>query len=268
MRRSWRAVTVAVAGALLALATLGACGATESPGAVGAQDQGSFVRSVLQDRTFLFDGYAVATSSVRMPVDDTYRLTVRVCGNQASCGATPTATPTEEPTPTTAPTATADGTPSPDPTPTASASPSLAPGEARVLVGGLISGRLTSDMPGTIALLSSQVQPVLTPEDRATWQWDVTPTSAGTYTLQVHLTVLRAETSQPLIADQVIEIPLQVNQTAAKTAEQAWFGVKEVVGVLSAAGVSLVAVIGFAARWFIKRRRARSAREQEPTSIT
>ncbi len=135
-----------------------------------------------------------------------------------------------------------------------------------VRIGGLISTRLTSNMPGTVRPLSSEIQPVVTPEDRATWQWDVTPSSVGVYRLQVHVSVLRAETSQPLIADQVIEIPLTVDRTLAKTAEQAWFGMKEFLTVLSAAGISLVAVVGFIVRRIIKRRRARAA-VKTPTTI-
>jgi hypothetical protein len=63
---------------------------------------------------------------------------------------------------------------------------------------------------------------------------------------------------------------MRVDQTNAKRAEQAWFGIKEVVGVLSAAGISLVAVVGFLARSVVKRRRARAAAvaaQQPPTNI-
>ena len=122
-------------------------------------------------------------------------------------------------------------------------------------------------MPGAINPLGSEIQPVVTPEDRATWQWDLTPSRVGAYRLQVHVSILRAQTSQPLIADQVIEIPLTVDRTLANTAEQAWFGMKEVLTVLGAAGVSLVAVIGFVVRWFVKRRRARAAAAKAPINI-
>jgi hypothetical protein len=134
----------------------------------------------------------------------------------------------------------------------------------------MVRARLTSDMPGTVTPLGTDVQPVLTPEDRATWQWDLTPSQAGRWELQVHVSVLKTETDQPLIADQVITIPMRVDQTNAKRAEQAWFGIKEVVGVLSAAGVSLVAVVGFIVRSVVKRRRARAAAlaaQRPPTNI-
>ena len=249
------------------------------------QDQEQFLKSFLADREFLFDGYATTVTSIRMPVDDTYRLTVRVCGERAGCTAnvTGTATPgtSASASASTSPDASASLTPAPSgtplptpvpsvtPSPTAepSVEPSLLPGETRVRIGGLVSTRLTSNMPGAINPLGSEIQPVVTPEDRATWQWDLTPSRVGAYRLQVHVSILRAQTSQPLIADQVIEIPLTVEQTLANTAEQAWFGMKEVLTVLGAAGVSLVAVIGFVVRWFVKRRRARAAAAKAPINI-
>ena len=263
MRRSWRMVSLAVAAGLVGLVALNACGIPAEPPPT-SQDQEQFIKSFLADRAFLFDGYATTVTSIRMPVDDTYRLTVRVCGEKAGCTAhftgtaspgtsasasapvSPGASPAASPTP--VPSGTSSVTPDP------SAHPTLLPGETRVRIGGLISTRLTSNMPGTVNRLSSEIQPVVTPADLATWQWDVTPSRVGEYRLQVHVSVLRAETSQPLIADQVIEIPLTVDRTVAKTAEQAWFGMKEVLTVLSAAGVSLVAVVGFVVRRFVKRR--------------
>jgi hypothetical protein len=287
MRRSWRAGTLAAALALVGVALVSACASEGGPpSAAGGQDQAAFVRSYLADREFLFDGYAATVSSVRVPVDDTYRLTVRVCGDRAGCVAAQTGSPSAPPsaspaasgspdtsgTPGTTPssgTTASPGTPAtPTETPPASEPPTPpAPGEAVVRVGGLVSTRLTSNMPGSIAPLGSAVQPVLTPDDRAVWQWDLTPSRSGSYLLQVHVSVLRAETNQPLIADQVIEIPLTVEQTAAKTAERAWFGIKEVVGVLSAAGVSLVAVVGFFVRWLVKRRRRARAAEKMPVDV-
>ena len=275
MRRSWRMVALAVAVALLGIVALSAgCASEGSP--PSSEDQEQFIKSFLADRAFLFDGYATTVTSIRMAIDDTYRLTVRVCGERAGCTAhfTGTASPgtsasasawaSASVSPAASLTPVPSGTSSVTPEP--SVEPSLLPGEARVRIGGLISTRLTSNMPGTVRPLSSEIQPVVTPEDRATWQWDVTPTHVGEYLLQVHVSVLRAETSQPLIADQVVEIPLTVDRTLAKTAEQAWFGMKEVLTVLGAAGVSLVAVVGFVGRWFIKRRRARAA-AKTPTNV-
>ncbi len=86
MRRSWWMVTLAVAVALLGLVALNACGLSEDSPPT-SQDQEQFVKSFLADRAFLFDGYATTVTSVRMPVDDTYRLTVRVCGERAGCTA-------------------------------------------------------------------------------------------------------------------------------------------------------------------------------------
>jgi hypothetical protein len=270
MRRSWRTVSLAVAAGLVGLVAVNACGIPAEPPPT-SEDQEQFIKSFLVDRAFLFDGYATTVTSIRMPVDDTYRLTVRVCGEQAGCTAqfTRTASPgtsasasgtSPEKSPTPVPSGTSSVTPDP------SVHPSLLPGEARVRIGGLISTSLTSNMPGTVTRLSSEIQPVVTAEDVATWQWDVTPSRVGAYQLQVHVSVLRAETSQPLIADQVIEIPMTVDRTLAKTAEQAWFGMKEVLAVLSAAGVSLVAVVGFVVRRFVKRRRARAA-AKTPTNV-
>ncbi|HLT09321.1 MAG TPA: hypothetical protein VK028_00765, partial [Micromonosporaceae bacterium] len=158
-------------------------------------------------------------------------------------------------------------TETPEPTETPSEpSASPPPGEAIVVVGGLIRARLTTDMAGTVTPRSSEIQPVLVPEDRAFWQWDIKPTSSGEYTVTVHLTVLEADTDVPLIADQVLAIPLQVNQTPRKVASQAWFGIKEIATVLGALGVSVVAVVGFLVRWFIKRRRVRPGAGGGPAS--
>ncbi len=277
MRRAWRSgAAVAMAIGLLGLVVLAGCAGSESAAPPSSSDQAQYVKRLLEDREYLFDGYAATVSSVRVPVDETYRLPLRVCGEQAGClggpsasvsptQGGPTTTPNTSPSP---PASTSPGT-SQSPEPSASSLPP-APGEAVVQVGGMVRARLTTDMPGTMTPLGTDIQPVLTPEDRATWQWDLTPSQAGSWQLQVHVSVLKAETDQPLIADQVITIPMRVDQTNAKRAEQAWFGIKEVVGVLSAAGVSLVAVVGFIARGFVKRRRARAAAlaaQRPPTNI-
>jgi len=277
MRRAWRAgAAVAMAIGLLGLVVLAGCAGSENAAPPGSSDQAQYVKRVLEDREYLFDGYAATVSSVRVPVDETYRLTVRVCGERSGCvggpsasvsptPGGPTTTPNTSPSP---PSSTSPGT-SESPEPSESSLPP-APGEAVVRVGGMVRARLTTDMPGTMTPLGTDIQPVLTPEDRATWEWDLTPSQAGRWQLQVHVSVLKAETDQPLIADQVITIPMRVDQTNAKRAEQAWFGIKEVVGVLSAAGVSLVAVVGFVVRSAVKRRRARAAAlaaQQPPTNI-
>ena len=279
MRRAWRSgAALALAIGLLGLVVLVGCAGSENAAPPSSSDQAQYVKRLLEDREYLFDGYAATVSSVRVPVDETYRLTVRVCGERSGCvgGPSPSVSPTpprtgEPPLPSTSTSPSASPSPgtAESPGPTESSAPPV-PGEAVVRVGGMVRARLTTDMPGTMTPLGSDIQPVLTPEDRATWQWDLTPSQAGTWQLQVHVSVLKAETDQPLIADQVITIPMAVDQTNAKRAEQAWFGIKEVVGVLGAAGVSLVAVIGFIARSVVKRRRARAAAaaaQQPPTTI-
>jgi hypothetical protein len=70
---------------------------------------------------------------------------------------------------------------------------------------------------------------------------------------------LHAETDEPLIADQIIEIPLNVDQTAANTARRTWSGVKELAAVLGAFGVTVVGVIGAVVGRVRKRRRAKAA---------
>lgn len=277
MRRAWRSgAALALAIGLLGLVVLVGCAGSENAAPPNSSDQAQYVKRLLEDREYLFDGYAATVSSVRVPVDETYRLTVRVCGERSGCvgGPSPSVSPTPG-GPTTSPNTSPSPSSSTSPATSQSPDPSEsslppAPGEAVVRVGGMVRARLTTDMPGTMTPLGSDIQPVLTPEDRATWQWDLTPSQAGTWQLQVHVSVLKAETDQPLIADQVITIPMAVDQTNAKRAEQAWFGIKEVVGVLGAAGVSLVAVIGFIARSVVKRRRARAAAaaaQQPPTTI-
>jgi hypothetical protein len=273
MRRAWRSgAALASAMGLLSLVVLVGCASGgENAAPPGSSDQAQYVKRLLENREYLFNGYAATVTSVRIPVDDTYRLTVRVCGDRSGCVAGPSASVSPTPggpttSPNTSPSPSASTSPDTSPWPGTSESPgpseSSAPpasGEAVLRVGGMVRARLTSDMPGTMTPLGTDIQPVLTPEDRATWEWDLTPSQAGTWELQVHVSVLAADTEQPLIADQVITIPMRVDQTNAKRAERAWFGIKEVVGVLGAAGISLVAVIGFIARSVVKRRRARAA---------
>ena len=218
------------------LALLAGCGSEPMTGSAGI-DQGQFVASALTDREFLFDGYVVAVDDLSMPVDDTYVLNVRICGSRLTCVpasqvpdvlAKPSATPSSA-TPSSNPTST------PTATPTATATPEPpGPGEATVRVGGMIRTRLTSDMSGTITPIGTEVQPVLTPDDRATWEWKITPNKSGEYQLRLHITLLRADTDQPLITDQTIDIPLTVRQTAANTANQVYGGVKEMLTLLSA----------------------------------
>lgn len=71
---------------------------------------------------------------------------------------------------------------------------------------------------------------------------------AARCTLQTHLSILRAGTDEPLLADQTIEVTLTVSQTAAHTVKVAWLGLKEIITVLGAAGVSLVAVVAYLVR--------------------
>lgn len=249
MRRS----IAAIAGiALIGIFALTACG-SEMPGDSTSQDK--FVESILHDRSYLFPGYAMTVASVRTPVNTTYRLTLKVCGSRQTCGVGPSAPGSPSSSP---------ASPSAPASPSESASPP--PGEMVAQVGGMISGRLTSNMPGTITPLDLERQPVIEPTDRAQWRWEITPNQAGTYELDLHVTVLHAETNDPLVADQIITIPLTVDQTAANTARQTWSGIKEIAAVLSAFGVTVIGAIGAVVVRIRKRRRAKAAESAEGSS--
>src|SRR5690606_8402495 len=99
MLRPGRLVRMLVVVAVPALVLLGACAAPGEP--PGDSEHAIFVQHRLQDRTYLFDGYAVTVDSIRMDVDDTYQLVVAVCGERALCRsdvAEPTAEPAVSPT--------------------------------------------------------------------------------------------------------------------------------------------------------------------------
>ncbi len=207
--------------------------------------QTRFISEVLRDQSALFDGYVqISGVPATAKVDHSYTLTVLVCGNATTCrssarGGPPTPTDSGPATPTAVPTR---------------------PG-GQVKVGGVVSTRLTSDMPGTTTALSSQRQPILSTDDVATWQWTVTARQSGMWSLQLRITVLRGDTDEPLIPEKTIDVPVTVSDTVAHDAGQAWSWVKEISAVLAASGVSLVAVIAY-----LRRRMRRRTTENQPAA--
>jgi len=97
------------------------------------------------------------------------------------------------------------------------------------------------------------------PCGKQSWEWLVTPHKTGSFTLQVHLTVLQGGTGSALLPDQTVDIPIQVNQTSENTLASIWNGIKEFSLVLGASGVSLGAIIVFVVRRIRRRREPAAA---------
>jgi len=132
-------------------------------------------------------------------------------------------------------------------------------GPAAVKVGGQVKATLTTDMPGQIAANSGDQQPIITSTDEAEWEWRLQPSQAGQFQLTVHFSVLRQNSTEALLPDQKYVVPLTVRSTAEHTARSAWLGLKEVIGLISAAGVSLAAVVAWVVSRTKRRKRAAAA---------
>ena len=75
----------------------------------------------------------------------------------------------------------------------------------------------------------------------------------------MHFSVLRQNSTEALLPDQKYVVPLTVRSTAEHTARSAWLGLKEVIGLISAAGVSLAAVVAWVVSRAKRRKRATAA---------
>jgi hypothetical protein len=234
---------------------LAGCGAGSPPSSAvnpgTGSDQSLYVASALQDRNFLFDGFVVTHRTVSTGVNQALTVLVEVCGSQAAshdCQTYRRGLPSELTD------ASPSASSSPTPSATSSASPTAPANPDLVRLGGLIKTTLTSPMPGQIQAESTEQQPVLTSTESASWEWVVTPTATGSYTLQVHLSVLQGSTGAALLPDQTVDISLDVHQTNENTVQGVWNGIKEFAVVLGASGVTLGAIIAFVARRLRRRK--------------
>jgi hypothetical protein len=225
----------AFAAAVLVGVVLTGCGRAEPP-ATSAQPgsdsrQYRYQLAVLEEREVLFGGYIVAVRELSVPIDEPFTFTVKVCGAESPCALA--------------------AAPAPDGGEGLGSSQGGAPAEIKV--GGQVSANLTTDMPGRVDGNSRPEQPIITATDEAEWEWRLQPSRDGQFLLTVHFTVLRQNSTEALLPEQKYVVPLTVRTTAEHTARSAWLGLKEVVGLLSAAGVSLAAVV----TWVVSRMRRR-----------
>lgn len=219
--RAWLAVVAA-----LLVCGLASCGSGDHGGSAGSEPndptitQQWYQATTANDRKYLIAGTISTPRHVTTEVGQPSTLTITVCGAEAhGCGTTPVQTPsTAAPTTQTEP----------------------------VQVGARMKARLTASAQCDITLTSSEVQPVLTATDVATWQWTIKPASTGTMTLTVHLTPLVADTDQPLLPDHNTDIPVDVQQTASNVltsvgtnTESVLIGIGAVLGAFGVTGVTL-----------------------------
>jgi hypothetical protein len=235
-------VGIAMVGAVLAGVSLAGCGRAEPPATSSAQPgsdsrQYRYQLAVLAEREVLFGGYIVAVREVSVPIDEPFTFTVRVCGTESTCALTAAPPP--------------EGGEGGEGVGT-----SQGGGTAEIKVGGQVSATLTTDMPGQVDANTRTEQPIVTSTDEAEWEWRLRPSQDGQFLLTVHFSVLRQGSDEALLPDQKYVVPLTVRSTAGHTARSAWLGLKELIGLLSAAGVSLAAVVTWVVRRMTRRKRA------------
>jgi hypothetical protein len=173
-----------------------------------------------------------------VPIDEPFTFTVKVCGAESTCALS--AAPAPE---------SSEGVGS-----------SQGGGPAQIKVGGQVIANLSTDMPGQVSANSGDRQPIITSADEAEWEWQLQPSQAGQFPLTVRFSVLRQDSDEALLPDQKYVVPLTVRSTAEHTARSAWLGLKEFIGLLSAAGVSC----DHARRTRTRQRRSRRRRVTSP----
>ena len=134
---------------------------------------------------------------------------------------------------------------------------------SRIDVGGDIKAKLTSDMPGTVSLQSSEDQPVVGPNGAATWKWQLQPAQAGTFNLDLSFNVLRGGTKDLLTPDQTFSVTLTAHQSfghVARSAGRAVLNFAESIGTIS---VALGCTAAGLVTWALKRRKRIT--EKKPT---
>lgn len=206
--------------------------------------QGAFQVALANDRLFLLDGTMSVTALRRVKVSDSFAVRLEVCGPAASCSVPPepTATPTASPT-------------QPAATPTASAVE-----RAPVKVGSHIGAELTSNAPDAVGIdpVGVRTQPVIDRADHASWEWHVTPTATGGFSLTLGVTTLRPDAATALLPTTYLRIPLVVEQTIGNRLRSVGRNAKDTVDwVLQAlaALAGLGATTWLVAAWRRRRRR-------------
>jgi hypothetical protein len=84
-----------------------------------------------------------------------------------------------------------------------------------VKVGSHIGAELTSNAPDAVGIdpVGVRTQPVIDQADRALWEWYVTPTAIGEFSLTLGVTTLRPDAATALLPTTYLRIPLVVEQT-------------------------------------------------------
>ncbi|GIJ74252.1 HEAT repeat domain-containing protein [Virgisporangium ochraceum] len=161
---------------------------TAAPTPTGGQ--GAFQVALANDRLYLLDGTMSVTALRRVRVSDPFPVRLEVCGPAASCAA------------------------SPEPAPSAVGTPGDTQ-QGRVKVGSHIGAELTSNAPDAVGIdpVGVRTQPVIDPADRASWEWHVTPTATGEFSLTLGVTTLRPDAATALLPTTYLRIPLVVEQT-------------------------------------------------------
>lgn len=85
-----------------------------------------------------------------------------------------------------------------------------------VQIGGYVQAKLTSAAPGQTTSESTADQPIVGPNDTATWKWLIQPSQPGTFDLTLTFNVLRGDSTQALTADESFDTTLTVGQTATQ----------------------------------------------------
>ncbi len=201
--------------------------------------QARFQCTVIQDRSALTLGNLVALRKLTIPLDQADQFEVTVCGDRSAECSQPATAP--------------DSSPAPGST-----------GAPHVLVGGYISAKLTSDMPGQIEPESEQVQPVISDTDAATWIWEIEPTQAGTYSASLTVTPLLGTSSTPLVAGVPYVIRLTVTEsTSQHLSLAAGTVIHGSVVIISVFGATTLAGMG---TWIWGRVRKRRKASAEPSA--
>ncbi|MDR7275010.1 hypothetical protein [Catenuloplanes atrovinosus] len=164
-------------------------GATGAPGTPddelpAAEPPQADIQQIYSDaRTSLRDGTAYVGSPKEVTVGETVHISARVCGElSTACAAGP---------------------------------PGVAPSSAGpvrsapVFVGARVEAVAAAGADLTVMPTAGGVQPLISEEDWAEWEWAVTPARAGSLTLTVRFRVLLADSDESLVPDTLIRVPVE-----------------------------------------------------------
>lgn len=205
----------------------------------GNSEQAAYQCAIIQDRKALQPGYVAIQDDIRIPLEEPYTLVVTACGSESlSCSSSHPSTAIAKTEP-----------------------PQL---RGRIKVGAYLSMTVTGDIPSQNLSYRSEVQPVITPDDAATWYWEVTPSRTGVFKLWLTVTPLLASTKMPLTTG--ISFPIKVTVTSnAQQRIAAFFesGHGVLAGIAGLLGLLGLTISGVAA-WCYRRIRKIAAPKVDP----